>query len=205
MALIRGLQSKFPCPICLIPKDQLSKLQVYPAQYPTQSQAIVSSARDASNVEECERILKEYSLHNVDVSYFISVYIFFCIICLIKSRMFFGRVQTGMFMQLFPLIICMPMVVFGKTIYGSRLANCCRILDVMLWHKLITSKHFDLKSSSFCLILYSYDSFPQWRNLIHFSKVIGITYTDGTKHENISKVCFTIYMVFSIIRYLLVL
>ena len=65
MALIRGLQSKFPCPICLIPKDQLSKLQVYPAQ----SQAIVSSARDASNAKERERILKEYSFHDVDVSY----------------------------------------------------------------------------------------------------------------------------------------
>lgn len=69
MALIRGLQSKFPCPICLIPKDQLSKLQVYPAQYPAQSQAIVSSARDASNAKERERILKEYSLRDVDVSY----------------------------------------------------------------------------------------------------------------------------------------
>jgi hypothetical protein len=147
MALIRGLQSKFPCPICLIPKDQLSKLQVYPARYPAQSQAIVSSARDASNVKERERILKEYSLRNVDVSYFISVYLSFSIICLIKSRIFFGRVQTGMFMQLFPLIICMPMVVFGRIIYGSRLANFCRILDVMLWHKWITSKHFGLKSS----------------------------------------------------------
>jgi hypothetical protein len=73
MALIRGLQSNFPCPICLIPKDQLSKLQGYPARDPAQSQATVSSARDASNVKERERILKEYSLHNVDVSYIISV------------------------------------------------------------------------------------------------------------------------------------
>ena len=144
MALIRGLQSNFPCPICLIPKDQLSKLQVFPARDQAQSRAIVSSARDASSVKERERVLKEYSLRNVDVSYIISVS-FFSIICLIKSRMFFGRVQTGMSMQLCPLIVCMPMVVFGKIIYGSRLVNCCRILDMMLWHRWMTSRHFDFK------------------------------------------------------------
>lgn len=74
MALIRGLQSKFPCPICLVPKDQLSKLQAYPARHPAQSQTVVSSARDASTVKEQEKILKEYSLRNVDVSYLLNVY-----------------------------------------------------------------------------------------------------------------------------------
>ena len=66
--------------------------------------------------------------------------------------MSFGKVQTGMFMQLFPLIVCMPMEASGKITCGSRFANCCKVLDVMLWHKLIIGKYFKLKYN-LCLIL----------------------------------------------------
>ena len=32
------------------------------------------------------------------------------------------------------------------------------------------------------------DFIPRWQNLNHFKKVIGISYTDATKYEDISKV-----------------
>jgi hypothetical protein len=33
------------------------------------------------------------------------------------------------------------------------------------------------------------DAIPRWRGLNHFSNVITVSYTDGSKHEDISKVC----------------
>lgn len=68
MALIRGLKSKFPCPVCLVPKDQLAQFRIHMSRHTTQSQHVVLTARAERTVEAKEAKLKEYSLRDVDVS-----------------------------------------------------------------------------------------------------------------------------------------
>ena len=70
MALIRGAMSNFPCPICLIPREQISK---FPNPYPLRTSANVAAtlekARSQQYAEEKESILAAEGLRDVDVSY----------------------------------------------------------------------------------------------------------------------------------------
>jgi hypothetical protein len=70
MALIRGVKSKFPCPICLVPQDDLSVHSSVPHALCTSShsQDILNTARARRLQEERESDLKGYSLRDVEVS-----------------------------------------------------------------------------------------------------------------------------------------
>ena len=47
MALIRGTKCKFPCPICLVPREKLSKLDTnWPLRSASQSAKIVNESKD---------------------------------------------------------------------------------------------------------------------------------------------------------------
>ncbi|KAK7677045.1 hypothetical protein QCA50_020010 [Cerrena zonata] len=62
----RGTNSNFPCPICLIPADQLfNLLQDYPIRTALISEALVKQARILSR-EDGEELLKSYGLQDID-------------------------------------------------------------------------------------------------------------------------------------------
>jgi len=69
MALIRGLNSHRPCPVCLIPGDCLSDLsETYPLRTTETMRAVYEEGQQARTVAEKQEILKEYGLRDVKVS-----------------------------------------------------------------------------------------------------------------------------------------
>ncbi|KAG1896768.1 uncharacterized protein F5891DRAFT_1130156 [Suillus fuscotomentosus] len=70
MALIRGLMGKFPCPICLVPRDELSKTSnIYPLCTSAGAKALRVQARESTTLEVREQILSSESLRDVDNSF----------------------------------------------------------------------------------------------------------------------------------------
>ncbi|KAG2043250.1 hypothetical protein BDR03DRAFT_1005327 [Suillus americanus] len=70
MALICGLMGKFPCPVCLVPCDELSNtLKVFPLCTCTGTKALLARARESSTLEAREQILSSQSLRDVDSSF----------------------------------------------------------------------------------------------------------------------------------------
>jgi hypothetical protein len=67
MALIRGLKGKFPCPICLVPRDEQSANRVFALRTTFNSQHVLRTARAKHTEKEREEDLKAYSLRNVEV------------------------------------------------------------------------------------------------------------------------------------------
>jgi hypothetical protein len=69
MSLIRRIMSLWPCPIYLVPRDELwDTSKSYPRRTSDESQAIVATARGKDTMEEKDEVLKEYGLCDVDVS-----------------------------------------------------------------------------------------------------------------------------------------
>ncbi|KAF8152414.1 hypothetical protein B0H34DRAFT_861710 [Crassisporium funariophilum] len=70
MALIRGRNGHFPCPVCLIPGECLSNLsQTYPLRTTETMKAVYERAQEVRTVAEKEHILKGYSLCDVKNSF----------------------------------------------------------------------------------------------------------------------------------------
>ncbi|KIK46880.1 hypothetical protein CY34DRAFT_21734 [Suillus luteus UH-Slu-Lm8-n1] len=70
MALIRGLMGKFPCPICLVPRDELYKTSnIYPLRTSAGAKALRVQARESTTLEAREQILSSESLRDVDNSF----------------------------------------------------------------------------------------------------------------------------------------
>jgi hypothetical protein len=69
MALIRGFGSYAPCPVCLIPGDQLTNLSTnFPLRTKEQMIKYYQDAQDPDlNAVEKEQILKDIGLRNVEV------------------------------------------------------------------------------------------------------------------------------------------
>ena len=68
MALIRGVNSHYPCPICLIPSEELSDLsKIYPLRTTEKMKEVYKMAQEAETMAGKEVILKEYGLRNVEV------------------------------------------------------------------------------------------------------------------------------------------
>ncbi|THH16568.1 hypothetical protein EUX98_g9282 [Antrodiella citrinella] len=67
MALIRGVKSLYPCPICLVPHNELANLRKsYPLRTAKQSQQVVEAARQMDTKAEGEELLVQYSLRDVE-------------------------------------------------------------------------------------------------------------------------------------------
>ncbi|KAG1800596.1 uncharacterized protein BJ212DRAFT_1450149 [Suillus subaureus] len=63
MSLIQGIKCLCPCPVCLVPHDELmNTLKCYPYQTSAQSQEVLQAARSKQTAEEKEEKLKEYVL-----------------------------------------------------------------------------------------------------------------------------------------------
>jgi len=70
MALIRGINSHYPCPVCLVPSEDLSDLsKIYPLRTTEKMKEIYDTAQEADTIAEREVILKEYGLRNVEVGW----------------------------------------------------------------------------------------------------------------------------------------
>ena len=68
IALIRGVNSKHPCPICLIPGDQLSNLfEDFPLRSTADSMAVYEAAQNL-NATDGDKLLKEHGLRDVKVN-----------------------------------------------------------------------------------------------------------------------------------------
>jgi hypothetical protein len=97
MALIHGLKSKFPCPVCLVPKEQLSQYGVYASRHASQSERVVTTARVEGTVAEKEAKLKEYLLHDVNVSLLLQLVLRSvlspcpCVLCYFNSQNVFWK------------------------------------------------------------------------------------------------------------------
>ena len=117
MALIRGLNGKAPCPICLIRQDNLWNLQDTSLLRTTEnSQAVILKARSQQLLSHKEEILKEAGLRDIDVS--IKFDLIESIIIL-YYRMSFGLFLVVIHIGLFLLIVYMFfMVDYLVDIYG---------------------------------------------------------------------------------------
>lgn len=67
IALIRGGKSNFPCPTCLVPKDEIPNLSKrYTRRTSATMEKIWMDAQEL-NKKDCEALLKAHGLHNVKV------------------------------------------------------------------------------------------------------------------------------------------
>ncbi|KAJ6553889.1 hypothetical protein B0H10DRAFT_1848500, partial [Mycena sp. CBHHK59/15] len=67
MALIRGLQGLYPCPICFVPWNEQSDLSTeHPLRTAKGSEGILENARTKRTVAEREELLKDNSLRDVE-------------------------------------------------------------------------------------------------------------------------------------------
>ena len=74
MSLTRGATSKFPCPVCLAGHHELCILtKTWPLRTSKKLYEIVCQARELPCAQDCEALLFEYSLHDIDVSVIIPV------------------------------------------------------------------------------------------------------------------------------------
>ncbi|KAG1864363.1 hypothetical protein F4604DRAFT_1893404 [Suillus subluteus] len=66
ISLIRGIKCLWPCPVCLVPHDELLNiLKCYPPRMSTHSQEVLKAAWAKATAKEKEEKLKEYGLRDV--------------------------------------------------------------------------------------------------------------------------------------------
>ncbi|KAG0705638.1 hypothetical protein DFH29DRAFT_980865 [Suillus ampliporus] len=147
ISLTQGVLSNFPCPICLIPEDQLSS--VMPHHYTLRT----SQATNTLLIEEA--ILKSQSIHDVDNTFHdmnpetTDVHQVLC----------YDRLHTVL-----------------RGLFGDHMWPELQLLIGLLG------------CNSAAKIDENFDSLPRWRNLNHFDAIMAITFTDGSKYEDIFKV-----------------
>lgn len=119
MALIRGTNSKFPCPVCLVPGDELCKGRVYALRTTETMEKVYDEACQMSTASERNNHLKGYGLRYAQVCS-IMLWLVTCLCQLILcNRMCFGssRIQTHTELSL--LTACMHLtLVYSKTTSG---------------------------------------------------------------------------------------
>ena len=74
MALTRGKDSGFPCPVCLVPKNQTCTGAMGDLRTTESMERIYKSAKAMDSADERENLLKSYSLRDVEV----------CKVCIMK-------------------------------------------------------------------------------------------------------------------------
>lgn len=67
MALVRGANSNFPCPVCLVPKEELCKGAEYPHRTTETMSQVYYTADGADSAKAKEDLLKSYGLRGVEV------------------------------------------------------------------------------------------------------------------------------------------
>ena len=67
MALVRGTNSKFPCPICLVPQEKLCKGMEYPHRTTETMRQVYHDAIGAASAKVKEELLKNHGLRGIEV------------------------------------------------------------------------------------------------------------------------------------------
>jgi len=67
MALTRGTNSNFPCPVCLVPKEEMCKGIVYEIRTTETMEGVYNEAKEMGTAEEREKLLKSFGLRGVEV------------------------------------------------------------------------------------------------------------------------------------------
>ncbi|KAI6027992.1 hypothetical protein BKA83DRAFT_4462562 [Pisolithus microcarpus] len=146
MALVCGVKSNFPCPICLIPCDDISK---FPAQCELRTSdnvvKVLQEACSQETAEKGEQILIQQGLRDIDNAFLVVANT--DIYCALSwdwlHANFVGK--------------------FGDHLWLEPL----RILD---------------KGG------HRFSAMPRWHGLNHFDEALSVSYTDGQKFEDLSKV-----------------
>ncbi|KAF8209353.1 hypothetical protein K438DRAFT_1572521 [Mycena galopus ATCC 62051] len=152
MALIRGLKSNYPCPICMIKREEQSDTtKIAPLRTSHGSREIVERGRRLK-ADGREELLKSHGLRNVDNVFWEVAYS--------------DPHQALSFEHLHS---------YSSGLWGHHLFERIKI----------HAKQISERTGS--LIDAEFASFPRWRNLTHYDAVTGISFNDGSKHEDISK------------------
>ncbi|KAG2103174.1 hypothetical protein BD769DRAFT_1630901 [Suillus cothurnatus] len=154
MALIRGTNCKCPCPICLVPKDELGNvLTPYPFRTSAAVQATLLDARSQARKEDKEKILVLQGLWDVNNSFSDIAHTD------VHSAILFDRLHVnneGNFSD------------HLWTQFQERIKSVGRQAQAKI------DEHFDLM--------------PRWQKLNHFNHIMDISFSDGSKYEDISKI-----------------
>jgi hypothetical protein len=67
MALTRGSNSNYPCPVCLVKKEKMCKGRVYAARTTQSMKKVYKKASKLKKAKEREKCLKEYGLRGIKV------------------------------------------------------------------------------------------------------------------------------------------
>ncbi|KAG2101790.1 hypothetical protein BD769DRAFT_1697154 [Suillus cothurnatus] len=145
MALTRGLMSLWPCPVCLVSRDDLwDTSRSYRQRTSKESQALKPLKR--------EELLKEQALR------------------LIENALW---------------------AVKFTCVHRALLHDRCHFNHAGLW-----SRHLWVELQKLLAILgrdkvsqvdENFEKFPYWQNLKHPNRIVGVTFTDSSVHEDISK------------------
>ncbi|KAG2746427.1 hypothetical protein P692DRAFT_20739914 [Suillus brevipes Sb2] len=153
MSLTRGIMSLWPCPICLVPRDDLwDTSKSYRRRTSKESQAVINAARAKATFEEREELLKEQALRLIENAFW---------------------------------------AVAFTCVHRALSHDHCHFNHGGLW-----SRHLWVELQKYVVTLgrakvsqvdNRFEDFPRWRNLRHPNQVIGVTFTDSSVHEDISK------------------
>ncbi|KAF8900821.1 hypothetical protein CPB84DRAFT_1815310 [Gymnopilus junonius] len=157
MALIHGLQSYAPCPVCLIPGDELSNLsQAFELRTVEKMKQIYQEAQKM-NAASKEELLKKYGLRDVENTFWD---MHLCDPYQALSWDGLHAHESGLFGDhILPEL---------KRVIGLLGKEAAKQLD---------------KQTMYLRI----DLTPRWKGLNHFSEVMKIEFTDGGKYADIAK------------------
>ncbi|KAG9041259.1 hypothetical protein FS837_012488 [Tulasnella sp. UAMH 9824] len=157
MALIRGVNSLHPCPVCLVPRNALSDITTrYPSRTAEQSwkayqEAFASQA--AGENSKAEEVLKAYSLRPV-------------------FNAFWHLNHTDPHRAM-----CFDILhFFDGGLWGRH-----------LWPELIRCIREESGGANITVIDDRFSLLPSWQNMDHLEKVVDLTFVDSRTHFSIMK------------------
>ncbi|KAI6036965.1 hypothetical protein BKA83DRAFT_4460212 [Pisolithus microcarpus] len=154
MALVRGVKSNFPGPICLIPHDDISK---FPAQCELRTSdnvvKVLQEARSQETAEKGEQILIWQGLCDIDNAF----------------------------------LVVANMDVYRALSWDRLHANFVGKFGDHLWSELL--RILDKGGRQvMAKVEKNFSAMPHWHGLNHFDEALSISYTDGQKFKDLSKV-----------------
>ncbi|KAF8833931.1 hypothetical protein BDN67DRAFT_992758 [Paxillus ammoniavirescens] len=155
MTLIHGVMSKFPCPVCLIPREELSKSALsglFERRMHDNVIKTLNEAREQDRADQKEVILIARGLRDVDNS-----------------------LNT---------VACAD--AHQATSWDRLHANLEGLFGDHLWGVLQYLLN-EMGRETVSKVDENFTAMPRWHNLNHFNQVVDISFNDGSKHEDISK------------------
>ncbi|KAG9023501.1 hypothetical protein FS837_005781, partial [Tulasnella sp. UAMH 9824] len=174
MALIRGINSLYPCPVCLVPRNALSDITTgYPSRTAQQSREAFHQAaahQTAGESGKAEEILKAYSLRPVFVSTLCN-WIWHEKLTVQKNAFWYLKHTDPHRALCFDVLHFFDGGLWGRHMW-PELVRCIREVS--------GGANITVIDDRFSLL-------PSWRNLDHLEKVVGLSFVDSRTHFSIMK------------------